>query len=335
VSGPVIEGSPTLVTGGQGFIGAWLSERLAAGGAHVVVPVRGIDPAARFWAEGIAERCTVVRTELSDRGALERLLDEHSIEVVYHLAAQPIVGVANRSPYGTWESNVRGTYTVLDACRARIAAGAGPRRIVVASSDHCYGDHDELPFREDFPFRAEFPYDVSKACTDMIAQSYARSLGLPIAVMRLANVYGGGDLNWSRIVPDTARALVEGRRPAIRSDGSPERDYVYVEDAVDAYLTLAGSLDDERRWGRAWNAGNGRGVSVLELVQRLIAASGRATEPDIQGHAVPVAEIQRQYLDATAIRTELGWEPRWDLDRGLAAAFGWYERLLAGAVAVG
>jgi CDP-glucose 4,6-dehydratase len=328
MSGPAIDRSPTLVTGGQGFIGAWLAERLAAGGAHVVVPVRGVDPAARFWAEGIAERCTVVRADLGDRDGLVRLLDEHGIEVVFHLAAQPIVGVANRSPYGTWESNVRGSYSLLDACRVVRARGAGPRRIVIASSDHCYGDHDELPFREDFGFNAAFPYDVSKACTDLIAQSYARSLGLPIAVMRLANVYGGGDLNWSRIVPDTARSLALGRTPVIRSDGSPERDYVYVEDAVDAYLTLAASLDDERFWGRAWNAGHGRGVPVVELVRRLIAASGRDAEPDVRGRAVPVAEIQRQYLDASAIRAELGWEPRWDLDRGLGATYRWYEAVL-------
>ena len=321
-----------LVTGGQGFIGAWLAERLARSGAQVVVPVRGVDRSARFWTEGVADRCTVVRADVADRDGLLRVIDEHAIATVFHLAAQPIVGVANRSPYGTWESNIRGAYSLLEACRLRYGSGS-IERVIVASSDHCYGSQPELPFREEFGFNARYPYDVSKACTDLIAGSYARSLGLPVATMRLANVYGGGDLNWSRIVPDTARRLVHGERPLIRSDGSPERDYVYIEDAVDAYLALAESLTDERNWGRAWNAGHGRGVRVLEIAERLIAVSGRDVEADVRGASVPAAEIDRQYLDATRIRDELGWSPKWDLDRGLVAAFAWYERLLAGVPA--
>jgi CDP-glucose 4,6-dehydratase len=317
---------PVLVTGGQGFVGAWLCERLLDAGATVVVPVRGIDPAARFWTEGVGPRCTVVRADLRDRDGIARLLEQHAIGTVFHLAAQPIVGVANRSPLGTWESNIRATYALLDACRLRRES---VRRIVIASSDHCYGSQPVLPLREDMGFNAQFPYDVSKACTDMIAASYARSAGLPVGIMRLANIYGGGDLNWSRIVPDVARALIAGRPPVIRSDGSPERDYVYIDDAVDAYLTLAAAVADARHWGRAWNAGNGRGVAVLEMAERLIAISGRDLEPQVRGVAVPAAEIDRQYLDSTAIRTELGWTPRWSLDDGLAKAYQWYERLLA------
>jgi CDP-glucose 4,6-dehydratase len=198
----------------------------------------------------------------------------------------------------------------------------------VASSDKAYGAHDELPYREDFALRPTYPYDVSKAATDMIARSYAATYEMPVAVTRLANVYGPGDVNWARLIPDSARALVRGERPVIRSDGTPERDYLYVEDAAAAYLAVADSLEDPVLRGRAWNAGSGRPLSVLEVVTRLIEISGRSVEPDIQGSGVPHGEIDRQYLDSSAIRTELGWEPKWDLDSGLRAAWEWYERAL-------
>ena len=333
---PDYAGVSVLVTGGQGFLGSWLVERLLDAGARVVVPVRGVDRAQRFWSEGLHERCTVVTVDLRDREGLVQLIDEHAVDTVFHLAAQPIVSVANRSPLGTWESNVRAVYTLLDACRQRTAPGGSVRRIVVASSDHAYGAHQTLPLREDFAFRAQFPYDVSKACTDTIASSYAESYELPIATTRFANLFGGGDMNWSRIVPDTMRRLVAGQQPLIRSDGTPERDYIYVEDAVEAYLTLAEALNDRAHWGRAWNAGNGRGVPVLELVRRMIAVSGRDVEPDIRGSAAPAGEIDRQYLDSTRIRTELGWAPRWDLDAALGRTYAWYrERLQAGQSADG
>jgi CDP-glucose 4,6-dehydratase len=199
---------------------------------------------------------------------------------------------------------------------------------VVASSDKAYGAHDELPYREDFALQPSYPYDVSKAATDLIARSYAAAFGMPVAVTRLANVYGPGDVNWARVVPDTARALVRGERPVIRSDGTPERDYLYVEDAVEAYLAVAASLDDAANHGRAWNAGSGEPHSVLEIVTRLIEVSGRDVEPDIQGTGVPHGEIDRQYLDSTAIREGLGWAPKWDLDAGLRATWEWYERTL-------
>ena len=246
---------------------------------------------------------------------------------VFHLGAQTIVGSANRSPLGTWEANVRGTYTLLEACRSL----GSVRRVVVASSDKAYGDHDELPYREDFALQPHYPYDVSKACTDLIARSYAHTYDLRVAVTRLANVYGPGDLNWSRIVPDTARALVRGERPVIRSDGSPQRDYLYVEDAVDAYLAIAASLDRPELSGRAWNAGWGRPVPVIDVVRMLISVSGRDVEPDVRGQGTPHGEIDRQYLDSTAIREQLGWEPSLELDEGLARTFEWYERRLTAA----
>jgi CDP-glucose 4,6-dehydratase len=318
------------VTGAQGFIGAWLAERLLAEGAKVVVPRRDFDPESRFRTDGIEERCTVVQADVQDYESMVRILNEHEVDAVFHLAAQTIVGTANRSPLSTFEANVRGTYVLLEACRAVGVVGDPVERIVVASSDKAYGSHEQLPYREDFPLQPTFPYDVSKACTDMVARSFAATYAMPVAITRLANVYGGGDLNWSRIVPDTCRALVEGDAPVIRSDGSPERDYLYVEDAVDAYLAIAASIDDESLRGRAWNAGWGSPLSVREMVDRLIAVSGRDATPDVQGEGTPHGEIDRQYLDSTAIRDQLGWSPRVELDDGLRRTFDWYAARLSG-----
>jgi CDP-glucose 4,6-dehydratase len=316
-----------LVTGAQGFIGSWLTERLLDLGAPVAVLQRDDVPGSRFAAEGIEERCTPVAAELTDSDALRAVLEEHEVKVVFHLAAQTVVGTANRSPLPTLEANVRGTFALLEACRA---CEGGIERVVVASSDKAYGEHERLPYREDFALQPSYPYDVSKACADLIARCYAATYDLPVAVTRLANVYGGGDLNWSRIVPDTIRSLVRGERPVIRSDGTPERDYIYVEDAVDAYLAVAGSLDRPDLRGRAWNAGAGAPMSVLDLVGRLIAVSGREVEPEIRGRGTPHGEISRQYLDSTAIRKELAWSPRWQLEEGLRATWEWYERRLDG-----
>ena len=276
---------------------------------------------SRFDTDGLRERCTLVEGDLDSLG---QALGDLNPRTVFHLAAQTQVGKANLVPLSTWETNIRGTYMLLEAVRERDPA----TRVVVASSDKAYGSHRELPYREDFALQPRFPYDVSKAATDMIARSYAATYGMPVAVTRLANVYGPGDVNWARLIPDTARALLRGERPVIRSDGTPERDYIYVEDAADAYLAVAGSLGDPSNHGRAWNAGSGEPVSVLEVVRRLIAVSGRDLEPDIQGTGVPHGEIDRQYLDPTAIREELGWRPRWDLDSGLRAAWEWYEGTL-------
>jgi CDP-glucose 4,6-dehydratase len=290
----------------------------------VVALRRDVEPGSLFRTAGVEERCSVALADLTDFEGLVRVLNEHEVGEVFHLGAQTIVGTANRSPLGTWEANVRGTWCLLEACRTLGTV----QRVVVASSDKAYGSHEELPYREGFALQPRHPYDVSKACADLIARSYAYTYGLRVAVTRLANVYGPGDLNWSRIVPDTARALARGERPVIRSDGTSERDYLYVEDAVDAYLAVAGSLDRPELSGRAWNAGWGRPVRVLDVVQMLISVSGRRIEPDIRGQGAPPGEIERQYLDSTAIREELGWEPRWELERGLRAAWEWYERHL-------
>ena len=305
------------------MIGCALVERLLDRGDEVVVLSRSDLVGSRFDTEGLRERCILVEGDLTSLGPA---FAEHRPRSVYHLAAQTQVGEAYRSPLVTWETNIRGTYLLMEAVR-----GYDPgTHVVVASSDKAYGSHDDLPYREDFALQPLFPYDVSKAATDMIARSYAVTYDMPVAVTRLANVYGPGDVNWARLVPDTAQALVRGERPVIRSDGTPERDFIYVEDAADAYLAVAGSLSDRANWGRAWNAGSGEPHSALEVVRRLIEISGRDLEPDIQGTGVPHAEIDRQFLDSTAIREELGWAPQWDLDRGLRAAWDWYERILSG-----
>ena len=314
------------MTGAQGFVGAWLAERLLELGARVVVPRRDEPAETRFRSEGIEARCEVVQSDLTDLHAFLRVLAEYEVRWVFHLAAQTIVGTAGRAPLGTFEVNVRGTYTLLEACRL----AGGVERVVVASSDKAYGAAERLPYREDTPLRPVWPYDVSKACADLIARSYAATFGLPVAVTRLANVYGGGDLNWSRIVPDTCRALVRGERPVVRSDGTPERDYLHVDDAVDVYLAVAASLDRPELHGRAWNAGRGEPLSVVELVRRLIGVSGRALEPDVRGAGTPPGEIDRQYLDSTAIREELGWTPRVELDEGLRRTWDWYSQRLSG-----
>lgn len=326
--GELFAGRSVLVTGAQGFIGSWLAERLLDAGARVVVPRRDVPARSRFRADGIEGRCDVVQADICDYESLLRVLVEHGVGAVFHLAAQALVGIANTAPLSTFEANVRGTYTLLDACRAARLDGLPLDRIVVASSDKAYGE-SELPYREDSPLRPRYPYDVSKACTDMIARSFAATFELPVAVTRLANVYGGGDLNFSRLVPDTIRALVRGERPVLRSDGTPERDFIYVEDAVDAYVAISASLDRPELHGRAWNAGAGRPYAIREVVDALIAVSGRDVEPDIRGTGTPHGEIDRQYLDSRAIHDELGWQPRWDLGRGLAATFRWYERRAA------
>lgn len=315
------DGRPVLVTGAQGFVGSWLAERLLAEGARVIAPRRDVAAGSRFRSAGIEKRCDLVELDIADHDALLRVLHEHRVNAVFHLASQSIADVAERSPYPTWEANVRGTYTVLEACRAARELGQEIDRIVVASSLHAYGPPGERPFREDDPLVPVHPYAVSKAAADAIARSYVATHGLPVAVVRMANVYGGGDLSWSRLVPDACRALVNGNRPVLRSDGTPERELLYVEDAVTAYLAVADTA-------RTWNVGPGTPVPVIDVVHRLIRASGQDVEPDVQG--APAARPDRQALDSSAIREELGWEPEWDLDRGLAATYEWYRTHLTG-----
>jgi CDP-glucose 4,6-dehydratase len=242
---------------------------------------------------------------------------------VFHLAAQTIVGTANRSPVSTFETNIRGTWTLLEACRLR-----GVGRVVVAASDKAYGAHDELPYREDCALQPRYPYDVSKAATDMIARSYWHTFELPVAVTRFANLYGGGDLNLSRLVPECALTAIEGRRPVIRSDGSLERDFLYVDDAVEAYLAIWALLGDGRGAGEAFNAGGDRPHSVLEVVELTCKIAGTGMEPDVRGAGAPPGEIVRQWVDSTKLRSLSGWSPRVSLEEGLSRTVDWLPPVL-------
>lgn len=318
-------GTRVLFTGAQGFIGSWVTERLLDEGAKLFVLDRPAAEPSRFRLRGLRERCTAVAADLLDCDSLRGALEEHGIEAVFHLAAAAIVASAAESPLRTYEVNVGGTLNLLEACRL---AETPPRRVVVASTDKAYGAHEQLPYRENHALQPRYPYDTSKACADLIARSYAHTFGLPVAVTRLGNVFGGGDFNFSRLIPGTIASLLEGRRPALRSGGLMERDYLYAEDAAGAYLAIAESLDRPELRGRAWNASIGAPVSVMEVVHRLVEISGTDLEPDVRGEGTPRGELTRQWLDGSAIDAELGWTPAWDLERGLEATYRWYAREL-------
>jgi CDP-glucose 4,6-dehydratase len=313
-----------FVTGATGLLGSWTTEELLARGAHVVALVRDEVPSSRFYREhDLCRRVDIVRGALEDYDAIERALNEYEIETVLHLGAQTIVGTANRSPRATFEANVRGTWNVLEACRVIPTV----KRVVVASSDKAYGDQERLPYEEDAPLIGRHPYDVSKSCTDLIALSYHHSYRLPVTVTRCGNLFGGGDLNWNRIVPGTIRSVVRGERPVIRSDGTYIRDYFFVKDAVHAYLHLAQRMTDPALHGHAFNFSNEIQVTVLDLTRRILAAMGSKLEPVVLGEAKN--EIKHQYLSAKKARELLGWEPRWELGDALAETVAWYRHHLA------
>lgn len=314
---------PALVTGATGLVGGWLVKRLVAAGADVVCLVRDWVPQCELVRSGQIEGVKVVRGDIRDQALLERTLGEFEIDTVFHLAAQTIVGIANRNPVSTFESNIQGTWALLEAARRSPAV----RQIVIASSDKAYGDQQVLPYDEDAPLEGRHPYDVSKSCADLIAQTYAKSYDLPVAVTRCGNFYGGGDLNWSRIVPGTVRALLAGQRPVIRSDGSLIRDYFYVEDGAAAYMMLAEKLAAEPALrGQAFNFSNELQVTVLQLTEALTKVVGSALQPDIRNEAKN--EIQHQYLTAAKARRMLGWEPLFTLETGLERTVEWYREFL-------
>jgi CDP-glucose 4,6-dehydratase len=273
---------------------------------------------------GLINQVTLVRGDICDQALLERALGEHEIATVMHLAAQTIVGIANRNPVSTFESNIRGTWSLLEACRRSPLV----RQIVVASSDKAYGDQVQLPYDEETPLQGRHPYDVSKSCADLIARAYAVSYGLPVVVTRCGNFYGGGDLNWNRIVPGTIRSVVRGQRPVIRSDGLHVRDYFYVEDGAAAYMHLAECLAADRGLaGEAFNFSNELQITVLELVERILRFMGSDLRAEVRNEASN--EIRHQYLSAAKARQRLGWGPLYDLDTGLPRTVGWYREFFA------
>ena len=313
-------GVRALVTGARGFAGSWVAKALLDSGAEVTSLDRDSEGASGLELLGIAGDVHDITGDLRDGDLVASTLRQDSIDTVFHLAAQAIVGDANASPIPTFEANIQGTWVLLDACRvARIQA------VVVASSDKAYGPHDELPYTEDSALQPIYPYDVSKAATDLIARSYWHTHGLPVAVTRLANIYGGGDRNFSRLIPESVTTVLDGRRPVIRSDGSPERDFLHVEDAASAYLAIAEALAQGRASGEAFNAGWGRPNPVREVVDLICELGPGEMEPDYRGAGNPSGEIERQYLDSTKIRTEIGWEPRVELREGIRRTLEWYE----------
>lgn len=309
-----------LVTGAHGLLGGWLVKGLLAAGAHVVT-IRRDEPAlSTLDMLGVADRVDTVHGDICTDGLVERTLNEYEVESVFHLAAQTQVGAANRSPISTFETNVRGTWLVLEACRRH-----GAERVIVASSDKAYGRQPELPYREDQPLRALYPYDVSKAACDMLARSYWQTFSLPVAVTRFANLYGGGDPNRARLVPEAVCGALAHRRPVIRSDGSPERDFLYVEDAVRAYLAIWTALEGGGSAGEAYNAGGGRPHRVGDVVELIYRLAGTDVEPDIRGEGTPHGEIDRQWVDSTKLSELTGWKPEVSLEEGLRRTLDWYR----------
>lgn len=317
-------GVNVFVTGATGLLGGALVEELCERGARVTCLVRDWVPQARLFSEKLSERCNIVRGELENHETLLRALNEHEIECVFHLGAQTIVGTANRSPLSTFEANIKGTWVLLDACRQlpRLV-----KRVLVASSDKAYGCHDKLPYTEDAPLVGRFPYDVSKSCADLITVSYFQTYKLPVAITRCGNLYGGGDLNWNRLIPGTIRSVVRGERPIVRSDGSFVRDYFFVRDAVEAYLALAERLHEPKFHGEAFNFGTEQPMSVLELVALITRTMQR---PDLEPVILNEAnhEIPRQFLDCSKARAWLGWKPHRTLEQGLGETVEWYRRTL-------
>lgn len=314
---------PVFVTGCAGLLGSWLTIALVEAGATVVGLIRDEVPFSHLHRSGYQDRIAVVRGDVTCYELIERALNEYEIDTIFHLAAQTIVPIANRAPLSTFESNIKGTWTVLEAARR------SPKvtRVAVASTDKAYGVHEKQPYTEDAPLLGCYPYDVSKACADLIARAYAATYDLPVAVTRCANLYGGGDLNWSRIVPGTMRSVIRGKPPIVRSDGTPVHDYLYVQDAVHAYLTLAEHLDSPGVRGEAFNFSTDNPKSVLEMVRTIIGVSDHLElEPVVLANAPH--EIHAQHLDSSKARRVLGWVPRYSFEKGLRETLEWYREFL-------
>ena len=309
---------PVFVTGGSGLVGQWLLKALVKEKADVVCLVRDWRPQSELFGGDLISKVSVVRGELQDQALLERILGEYEVDTVFHLAAQTIATIANRNPISTFDSNIRGTWSLLEACRRSSLV----KQIVIASSDKAYGEPETVPYTEDMPMCGNYPYDVSKSCADLIAQTYANTYNLPVAISRCANFYGGGDLNWNRIVPGTIRSVIRGQRPVIRSDGTPIRDFFYVEDGIAAYMLLAQKASAWK--GEAFNFSAENPQTVLSFTQEIIRMMGSDLEPEILGDAPH--EIQRQYLGSAKARELLDWEPLFSQTEGLQRTIDWYKR---------
>ena len=308
-----------FVTGATGFLGANLVAELVAQGANVVCLQRDEVQPNSLDLLRLRNSVTVINGSVDDGPLMERILNEYEIGAVFHLAAQALVGAANRSPVSTFESNVRGTYLLLEACRLSKTVD----RVIVASSDKAYGSHDELPYSEDFKLNAVYPYDVSKACTDLISQSFAHTFGLPVAVTRSANIYGPADINLSRIIPGTILSILKGERPIIRSDGTPVRDFIYTADIVAGYLLLAENIEKVK--GEAFNFGSGEPISMIDLVNKIVSQMNSELAPDVLLKDKIANEIDAQYLSSDKVNLMFGWSPKVTIDEGIGRTIDWYR----------
>ena len=313
-----------FVTGGTGLLGSWLVKHLIEAQANVVCLVRDWVPQSELVRSRHIEQVNTVRGDILDRDCLERTLGEYEVEVVFHLAAQTIVGIANRNPISTFSTNIEGTWKLLEACRRSPKVSS----VVVASSDKAYGEQEQLPYDESMPLQGCHPYDVNKSCADLIAQTYAVSYNLPVAITRCGNFYGGGDLNWNRVVPGTIRSIIRGERPVVRSDGQFVRDYFYIEDGAAAYMLLAERLTSEAALrGQAFNFSNESQVSVLEMVDLILKKMKSSLRPEVLNQASN--EIRHQYLSAERAHMMLNWHPQFTLESGLDRTLAWYREFLA------
>lgn len=321
------EDRPVFVTGCTGLLGSWLCKELIARKANVVGLIRDWVPRSVLINDQYVDNMIIVRGDLTDFSTIERALNEYEIDTVFHLGAQTIVEIANRNPVSTFETNIKGTWNVLEASRR----GPTVRKIIMASSDKAYGDQPMLPYNEDTPLQGTHPYDVSKSCADLLAKTYHTTYGTPVCVTRCGNFYGGGDMNFNRVVPGTIRALLKDEQPLIRSDGSYIRDYFYVEDGANAYLHLAEKMENEKVLGEAFNFSNELQITVLELVKKIILLMGKEhIEPRVLG--IAKNEIKHQYLSAKKAREILGWSPKYTLDEGLKRTIQWYSKFSGGGM---
>lgn len=308
-----------FITGASGLLGSWLTKNLVDAGANTTILLRDIVPQSNLYRSGYIDKINIVRGSLEQYPILERAIGEYEIDTIFHAAAQTIVEIANRNPLSTFESNIRGTWNILEAARRN----PNVKKIIVASSDKAYGTHEALPYTESAPLQGKHPYDVSKSAADLIAHTYFNTYHVPVTITRCGNFFGPGDLNFNRIIPGTIRAVLHHETPIIRSDGSYIRDYFYIEDAADAYITLAERMDDEKIWGHAFNFSNENQMTVKEVVEKILTLMGSSAEPKVL--AVARNEIPHQYLSAKKARTMLDWSSRFTFEEGLTRTIDWYR----------
>lgn len=308
-----------FVTGGTGFIGTYLVDELVRKGAEVYCLAFEIQRDCNFVKKGLDKSTSLIYGDMRDFEMIKLSLEKYGIDTVFHLAAQPLVQIALRNPFETIKANVTGVLNVLEACRL-----TSVKRLVIASSDKAYGSHDELPYDESFALKGGYPYDVSKSCTDLLAQAYGKTYGMDIGISRSSNVYGGGDLNFDRIIPESIKSILFDAPIQIRSDGKFIREFFYVKDAAKAYLVLGEKIGELGLKGEAFNFGTDQPIVILDLVEKIKRVS-KKVDAEIKILNVVKGEIKNQFLSSKKARDILGWAPEYDLERGLEETYNWYK----------